>query len=227
MCAIVGSFNTETLHTLITLNSYRGCHSYSFSLYDTYLQRLTVHKKALGEVDISSINVPPRSYGIVHVQAPTTSSITLDSVHPACLGPLSSFTINKDTKHEEYDQCLWHNGIIKADCVKELQKRNGVIDWDTRLMLLELYAHGWYSLDRFDGSFSCLYYSQGGLYLFRNEISPMFIDSDLNISSTKFAGSTPTEANKVLKIEHSSKTAAPIFTFKTVENPYYFAEEDV
>ena len=56
--------------------------------------------------------------------------------------------------------------------------------WDTGLM------HDWLinkkSLDYIDGTFACLRYKNGKLYIFRNEISPLFIDDELNISSTKF-----------------------------------------
>lgn len=225
MCAIVGSFNTEKLQELVKLNLYRGSHSYSFSLYDTYLQRLTIIKRNIGEIDLDEINVPSRHYGIVHVQAPTTSARDLDSVHPARAEFISSFTVDKNTKHEEYKEALWHNGILKEDTIVKLQQRYGRISWDTLLLLTELSVNGWSALDNIDGTFSCFYYNNGGCYLFRNEISPMFIDNELNISSTKFSNSQATEPNKVLKLEFDYKTAAPIHTFKTVENPYYFGEQ--
>lgn len=224
MCAIVGSFNTEKLRELVKLNLYRGSHSYSISLYDTYLNRLTIVKRNIGEIDLNDVVVPSRNYGIVHVQAPTTSAKDLDSVHPARAGFISSFTVDKNTKHEFYEEALWHNGILKENTVVELQQHIGLIEWDTLLLLSELSHDGWNALNNIDGTFSCLYYNRGSCYLFRNEISPMFIDDELNISSTKFAGSKSTEPNKVLKIEFDYKTAAPIFTFKTVENPYYFGE---
>lgn len=224
MCAIVGSFDTNKLLELIELNSYRGSHSFSFSLYDTYLNRLTVVKRQVGSIDKSIINIPSRFYGIAHIQAPTTDARDADSVHPALADLLSTYTIDKDNTEYQYNHALWHNGILKADYCKTLQHRHGIINWDTNLMLCELMVDGWHSLSRLDGSFSCLYYVNGGLYLFRNEISPMFIDEEMNISSTKFDGSVSTEPNKVLKVELQNKTAAPIFTFKTVENPYYFGE---
>lgn len=224
MCAIVGSFSRDKLLELIKLNSYRGSHSYSFSLYDTYLGRLTIVKRALGEFDESIVDIPYRHYAIAHVQAPTTESKDNSSIHPALADIESTFTVNKDTTHYQYKHALWHNGILKAGYCDELRKRHGEISWDTNLLLCEMLTDGWYSLDKVDGTFSCLYYVNGGLHLFRNEISPMFIDSEMNMSSTKFEGSTSTEPNKVLRVELGNKTVAPIHTFKTVENPYYFGE---
>jgi hypothetical protein len=225
MCAIIGSFDTTKLHELIKLNSYRGSHSYSFSLYDTYTGTLTLIKQGLGNIDLSLVEVPQRQYGVVHVQAPTTESNSINSIHPARMDLISTFQVSKDVKHEVYEKCLWHNGILKEDVVKKLQEHSGDIKWDTMLMLLELYANGWYALDKLDGSFSCLYYATNNMYLFRNEISPMFIDDKLNVSSTKFESSKATEANKVLMMNFENKTASPIFSFKTVENPYFFGDE--
>lgn len=225
MCAIIGSFDTKKLHELVSLNSYRGSHSYSFSVYDTYTGTLVLRKRNLGTIDLSKIEVPYRHYGVVHIQAPTTDSKDLESVHPARLDLISTWQVDKDNKHEQYKQYLWHNGILKEDTIKQLQDRNGLVKWDTMLILLGLASDGWYSIGKLDGSFSCLYYVGGSLYLFRNEISPMFIDDDMNISSTKFAGSRATDPNKVLMMNFSTKTASPIFTFKTVENPYFFGDE--
>jgi len=224
MCAIVGSFDTDTLLDLIEINSYRGSHSYSFSILDTYTGIMTICKRELGDIDRSSIVIPERHYGIAHIQAPTTDARGLESVHPARANLISSYRVDKNTLNEQYSTCIWHNGIMKDDTIKELQKTSGDIKWDTMLMLCELMSEGWQALDKFDGTFSCLFYNSGSMYLFRNEISPMFIDNNMNISSTKFLGSRATEPNKVLRMEFEHKTAAPIYTFKTVENPYYFGE---
>lgn len=224
MCAIVGSFDTNKLHELVKLNMHRGSYSYSFSLYDCYTGRLIVMKQDFGEPDFSIINVPQRTYGVVHVQAPTTESTSMESIHPATAYPLSTFTKDKHNVLKEFNTCLWHNGILKESAIKKLQQSNGEVKWDTMLMLCELIGSGWSSFSKFDGSFSCLFYNNYSMFLFRNEISPMFIDDELNISSSRFQGSRETEANKVLKMEFDFKSAAPIFTFKTIENPYYFGD---
>ena len=58
--------------------------------------------------------------------------------------------------------------------------------------------------------------------VFRNEISPLFIDEDFNISSTKTDGFTSIEPNKMFVFEPLGKELSLIKEFNTVENPYYF-----
>ena len=50
----------------------------------------------------------------------------------------------------------------------------------------------------------------------------MFVDDQLNISSTKFENGTSTEPNKVLKINFTTKALNEVGSFTTKENPYYF-----
>jgi hypothetical protein len=54
----------------------------------------------------------------------------------------------------------------------------------------------------------------------------MFIDDEMNISSTKFTNSSSTQPDKVYKLDLQNGTYAPIYTFATVENPYYFLGEN-
>ena len=212
MCAIVGSFNRQKLLELIELNSYRGSHSYSFSTLDQY-GKLRIVTQALGTIKESEIVIPSGSYGIVHIQAPTTDAKTLSSIHPA---------IDVWWQETVPSRCLWHNGIIKANHIARMQKeQQSTEQWDTKLLLNDL-RNGFEVLNNVDGSFSCLYYSSFWLYLFRNEISPMFIDDHMNISSTKFVGSKPTEPNTVFYMDTVSKALRPVYKFETVENPYYF-----
>jgi hypothetical protein len=129
------------------------------------------------------------------------------------------------------DYALWHNGIIKANVVERLAQETGT-KWDTGQILSKIAASGqvpgqmwWECLNEFDGSFSCLMYSRGkGLYMFRNQISPMFMDTNLNISSTKFEGSFHTDPDIVWKMNPLEVKITEIGRFKTVENPYYFGE---
>lgn len=218
MCAIVGSRSLETLIELTKLNSYRGSHSYSVSLYNTTTGILSILKKSLGEPDLSRFSIPGNCYGIVHVQAPTTEEKTIDSVHPAVV---------TDRFEQWPTAALWHNGIIKAEMVKQLSYIHKT-SWDTMQILraLESSQNDWNKLNNLDGTFSCLYYNRESLslYLFRNEISPMFIDKELNLSSTKFEGSEETDPNVVFKIDFSYNRIVPRGKFTTVENPYFFAE---
>jgi len=209
MCAIVASFNRDKLLELIELNSYRGSHSYSFTTYDS-VNGLRIHARELGTINPDIIEIPNNGYGIVHVQAPTTEAKEAGNIHPAM----------------ENNTRLWHNGIIKANYVKQLQERYGQdIEWDTELLLRSI-NRSVSELRLMDGSFSCLYYDGFGAYLFRNDISPMFYDDKLNLSSTKFTGSVETPSECILEIDFNHKRLNKTgFSFKTVNNPYYFGAE--
>ena len=216
MCAIVGSFDTEKLKELVELNSYRGQHSHSISYYNCREKTLTITKK-LGSLELADINIPEGHYGICHIQAPTTDATDINSIHPA-----SGLFENKPT-------CLWHNGILKNTTVKALQKYYGTDEeWDTTLLLHRLNSAG--IPENIDGTFSCLWFKplgqgRGDLYLFRNEISPMFIDDNFNISSTKFEGSHSTDPNVILWMYMDLKLLIKKETFKTVESPYFFFQD--
>lgn len=214
MCAIVGSFDTKKLRDLVVLNSYRGQHSHSISYYNIETKLMTVTQN-LGELPLDDINIPEGHYGICHIQAPTTEAKDSSSIHPATLFDGTAI------------HALWHNGIVKDSSVQKLKEElhTPQTTWDTELILRKLATSG--SPDNIDGTFSCLWYrptemGRGDLILFRNEISPMFIDSDMNISSTKFENSTSTKANYMLKMDMVERTLQPVGVFKTVENPYFF-----
>lgn len=228
MCAIVGSRSREKLLELVELNSSRGSHSYSFSLYNIYTGDLRIVKKDFGAIDPNIVQVPINHYGIVHVQAPTTDSKDLSSVHPATsLPPYKTFTVDKNITEEYYSDALWHNGILKPTTIEAIQKRFTRlkdVKWDTRL-LLEVVNNSYLDLCEVDGTFSCLHYNDNRLVLFRNEISPMFFDSELNISSTKFEYSGATDPNTAWQMMFDSNQLRGIGgKFSTKENPYYFGE---
>lgn len=226
MCAIVGSRYEDKLLELVELNSNRGSHSYSFSLYNMYTGELRIVKRDFGTLDPSIVNIPTNHYGIVHVQAPTTGSKDLSSIHPATsLPPYKTFTVDKNITEEYYSDALWHNGILKPTTIAAIQEKYSrlkSVQWDTRL-LLEVVNNTYTDLCEVDGTFSCLHYNDNRLVLFRNEISPMFFDSELNISSTKFENSGSTNPNMAWKMEFSSNQLHGVGgKFKTVDNPYYF-----
>ncbi|AND75000.1 hypothetical protein pf16_77 [Pseudomonas phage pf16] len=205
MCGIFSSSNKETLAKLASLNQYRGSHS--FSVYDRVTGELT---KRFGEFDPSV--VVDGNYSICHVQAPTTAERGMDSVHPAIQPATGAM--------------LWHNGIIKDFDVKRLQAKHGMeTGWDTRLLLEELgQPKGQWldNLSEINGSFACVLVSTytGSMFVFRNEISPLFYDKQMNFSSVKFEGSQSLPANKFFAVGKSG--LATIGEFKTLENPYVF-----
>jgi len=209
MCSIIGSFSKEKIVDLVKLNLYRGQHSYSYSYYNPEDNNIQV-TRGLGEIPLDNINIPEGCYCIAHMQAPTTENKDINSVHPAQLG--SSF--------------LWHNGIIKSKWIEKRKEHIEVSEypnrnnsWDTFLILRQYLEDG--HLNNIDGTFSCVYYSpMEGLQLFRNEISPLFIDKDHNISSTKFDFSSPLNPNIIWNFT-PGESIIEDGTFNTVENPYF------
>lgn len=220
MCAIVGSRSINILKDLVALNSYRGSESYSYSWFNIYTHSLVIVQRGQGTLDIDKVILPSDCYGIVHIQAPTNNEGACSTIHPA---------IVMKQPYPEYtpDCALWHNGIIKADIVDKISEETGT-KWDTMQILRKITSsddNWWDSLNEFDGSFSCLMYVRTkGLFMFRNQISPMYVDVNLNVSSTKFEGSVQTQPDIAWKIDPLTNKMKEVGRFKTVENPYYFGE---
>lgn len=218
MCAIIGTKDFTTLLGMIDLNSYRGSHSHSISFYNIETGNLELLKRDFGMPDLYGWIIPENTYCVAHIQAPTTNEKTIESIHPAVGG---------NTKNFIPDHALWHNGILKEDTIKEFSSKYKTT-WDTK-QILNIIIDEWNdikSFDHLDGTFSCVYYRKetGCLYTFRNEISPLFIDDNMNISSTKFEGSRETEPNQIWQLNLKDNTMTSIGTFTTVENPYFFGD---
>lgn len=199
MCSIVASFDKEKLKELYKLNAYRGELSYSLTTFQPGLKIGIMMQDGgkMPEFLIDCVLVSSGDYIVAHSQAPTTDT---NNIHPAVYG----------------DIMLWHNGIIKQKSMPE-------DTWDTRWLLEQIVYYGWSSLSRIDGTFACIMYNNDHLYVFRNEISPMFYDKNLNFSSTKFEGSEPLEPNKVFLLNLEHKQLSTVAFFQTHENPYFFA----
>ena len=165
--------------------------------------------RKLGPINYDDIVIDLNEYCIVHQQAPTTENRDISAVHPA-----------------EYNgMYLWHNGILKPNTIKYLQEIcKSDSSWDSMLLLNYLYYHT--APNEIDGSFSCLFWDNTSphtqqLYMFRNEIAPLFIDDDLNISSTKFANSKSVKPNRLIGIYPEGQYTLDIdIIFNTVDNPY-------
>ena len=203
MCAITGSFSKHRLEDLYRLNAYRGELSYSLSAFSfdeniVRLETLMQDRDKMPEGLIKSLTEGDNKYYIAHSQAPTTNA---NNIHPAVYG----------------DAMLWHNGIIK-------QKNLTAGTWDTQWLLEQILDYGWSSLSRIDGTFACMMYNSGELFVFRNEISPMFYDKDMNFSSTKTEYTTSLPPNRVFKVNLKYKQLTPVAYFETMENPYYIPE---
>lgn len=205
MCSIVASFDKKKLLELYNLNSYRGKLSFSLTSFKHYINKEDIgviyrDEGELPEYLVKNLVLQNNDYIVAHSQAPTTNT---NNIHPAIYG----------------DALLWHNGIIKQNTISE-----GT--WDTRWLLQNIIDYGWSSLSRIDGTFACIMYNDSQLYVFRNEISPLFIDDHLNISSTRFEGSDSLPPNKVFRLDLETRTydPSPIAYFTTLENPYYLPE---
>lgn len=207
MCSIVSSFSKEKFIELAKLNEYRGTHSHSICYYDTPINQFFSLQKGIGTMDYKCINPFKQDYIIGHQQAPTTQEKSISTIHPASIGD---------------DYLLWHNGILKPKTINELQQKLKIpTDWDTLLLLHSIVSEGFNSLNSINGTFACIFYSHGKLFTFRNEISPLFIDDELNISSTNFDGARSIPANTIFLLDLEKRKLQRIENFKTVENPYY------
>ena len=216
MCAIFGSKNKEKFLELAELNQYRGYHAHSTTVFQTgalkhyhdaeklkYITTNSGDGEFRDTISMSEDDVLTMTYYLGHVQAPTTDT---SDTHPS--------NIKGDL--------LWHNGIIKDYQVKYWKESYGLLDWDTELLHRHILLNG--DLDNVDGTFSCVRYDKEHIYLFRNEISPLFYDEEMNISSTKFENAEETESGVMYKMNLHEKELEVMYRFETYENPYYFGE---
>lgn len=210
MCGIFASFRKDRLLKLAEANSYRGAHSHSITRFDSI--GISSVTKRLGAFNSEWVQEP--GFNLCHIQAPTTTEQEVGNIHPA-----------------DYRSCkLWHNGIIKTDAVRRLQIAHQSLEkWDTLLLLQDIAEYEFTGLSKIDGSFACFYYNPcRGLYVFRNEISPLFYNLDGDFSSVKQMWMEPVPANTVFKVDidfaTKSVTLTKVVDFTTFDNPYFFME---
>ena len=203
MCSISASKDKKQLLKLVDLNRYRGEESHSVSqfLYTDDGLDLKSQTKSYGPLDLDLLD-GNWDYCIVHQQAPTSKDVNNTDlaigkfIHPA----------KKDKSY------LWHNGIIKEG------KFEG--DWDTAWLFDQALNE---DLNKVDGSFACMLYHENQIYVFRNEISPLF-NNGSTFSSTLFPGGSTITPNVYWKLDYSLGILEQQWKFKTKENPYYFGE---
>lgn len=219
MCSIIGSFEYHMLVHLYELNSYRGTHSHSVSVYDFRNKKVLYVDRDMGDLSNTKLSnicrTFPGHYYVVHSQAPTTENYSYINIHPAAF------------HHTEVrsTSLLWHNGILKPATIKKLREETCISStWDTQLLLNYMINKG--NLSEVDGTFACLMHHMGEMYMFRNEISPLFIDFDMNISSTRFdetaadGGSFSVKPNHVFRLDLFNKHTIIESTFSTKNSPY-------
>ena len=203
MCSISASKDKKQLLKLVDLNRYRGEESHSVSqfLYSDDGLDLKSQTKSYVPLDLDLLD-GNWDYCIVHQQAPTSKDVNNTDlaigkfIHPA----------KKDKSY------LWHNGIIKEG------KFEG--DWDTAWLFDKALNE---DLNKVDGSFACMLYHENQIYVFRNEISPLF-NNGSTFSSTLFPGGSTITPNVYWKLDYSLGILEQQWKFKTKENPYYFGE---
>lgn len=199
MCSIVGSFNAKEAKALCEANYYRGSLNHSISYIDINSNTIEVNRYK-GSLDLDKIMSYKDKYIIVHQQAPTQNS---SFIHPA----------------EFNSSYLWHNGLLKFDCVQKFKsKYKDENDWDTYYILKELQNLNFKELD---GSYACLYF-RDNLYMFRNNLAPLYVDDKMNISSTQFNGSISLKSERFFRVNLQRKKLIEILQFETIETPYFF-----
>lgn len=147
------------------------------------------------------------TYFIGHVQSPTSNSA---KPHPAV----------SISHYGEYR--LWHNGIVKDVTLNKYRKlvSYDFKDWDTMFILKMIYNTGFGGLSKIDGSFACVYNdNKNDTFIFRNELAPLYIDCDLNLSSIKYDDMQLLPPNKVFYI-NDNKELVVVAEFETLNNPY-------
>ena len=203
MCAIFGSFNVDKMKELAVLNSYRGSFSHSFTEFNLE-KGISNMCKGFGPVNTDGLKQKDNTFYIAHIQAPTGGMVDdFNRIHPATRG----------------SKLLWHNGILKQSYLRD----SGYSGWDTQY-LIDVVVD-WDILGSIDGSFSCLMIENKDLHLFRSQAAPMFFDDELNLSSTKFEGSTSTKEGIVYKVDLENKSLSEIKTFQSKSNPYYLVNQ--
>lgn len=202
MCSIFGSYDKTIISELALLNASRGTLSHSIALFNEVgsLEQLI---RATGPL----LEIPDwNGYILCHQQAPTTQE--LDTIHPS----------------NYRDNLLWHNGIIKEGYLKMLiDSSRDTNEWDTHHLNRIISIEGLDGLSNIRGSFTCIRYdTTRTLSMFRNHISPMFIDG-ANISSVPFSSnSKPIDVNHEYIHDFTTKTWIKGREFINIETPFFY-----
>lgn len=202
MCSITGSFDKLIFDKLTVIGYSRGNFSHSITQFSSENFQI---KKSFDKI----ISDPNKIFYLGHSQAPTGGMIKdTYRIHPA--------------KEEGY--YLYHNGILKQSYIDLLKEEfNTRENWDTLLLLKKIVKDEFKILSEIDGSFTGVLFSNSNyIYLFRNEITPLWIDKDFNFSSIKFENSFLIKENTIFELNLISKNLKEIGKFTTRNNPYNF-----
>jgi asparagine synthetase B (glutamine-hydrolysing) len=209
MCSIIGSFSKDKFKELVLLNQHRGTFSYSFLVLNPKKLKIDTLKQDFGSFDLNSIDDATDGYYLGHCQAPTGGLIKdKDRIHPAKID----------------DVFLFHNGIIKQKDVTRLKMEHETyVEWDTKLMLMEIKKNGLTpTLNTIDGSFACVYVDGLKFRIFRSAAGTLFVDDCGNISSTKFENSNRIEQGNVFVLDLLNNTMITEDKFVSKSSPYFY-----
>lgn len=222
MCSIFCSFDKKRILELYQLNSSRGECSFSITNFDLAedgsIQKISIHRsREFFDPDLIS----DQGYHICHIQAPTGERTNdLKNIHPA----------------EWNGHLLWHNGIVKDKDIKRLQQKQNISDgWDTALLLNELEEEEKLeNISQIDGSFACIYLFENKIFLFRNDLAPLYYSRNkMDISSVPWINDdvyceckylTSNIYFQLIFTSNSSGVLKPAGEFTTFDNPYFFGE---
>jgi len=232
VCGIVGSRDPRKLLNILDELSTRGTRAFSVTLIDLQLLSL-VHQIGMHErysraaVETCIIEIAEEKfavhnpYWIVHLQSPTAINY---SFHPARdeathyslwhNGMLESSELEKfkdDKGDKPWDTELLLNLLTTGDMrtpPRMLDSLPTTVDrqQNTSPNPLQSILPQIQHLQKFQGSFACLYLIKGqGLYAFRNRIAPMFHDEYGTVCSIMFSGAEKMDPNTVYVIPSMEK----------------------
>lgn len=184
MCSIFGSFDKDVIKELLKLNQFRGNFSYSITQGDNTV-------KDFGPFNTDRLDeFNDEDYIICHVQSPTGGMIEdRDRIHPT----------------EDVNSKLWHNGLLKANGIRYLQKDlDETITFDTKLLHKHLIKSNFTRLSEIEGLFACVFQYANEIFLFRTKHGKLYIDDDLSISSVRFTGLTKPPGNTSHSINYDT-----------------------
>lgn len=213
MCSIFGSKDRNRFIHLAKQNQFRGNFSHSISIFRSngIFQVISKEFGGFREQDVPKFK--DILYYIGHVQAPTGGLVkNRNRIHPAKIN----------------NAYLFHNGIIKESCLKEITSTGITEVWDTKVFLNYLYDKNLpKTLSMIDGSFGCVYVHENGVKIFTSDIITLFYNDDHDISSIKTdkvnIRFTP---NIIYDFDIMNDIIVQVGSFTSKSSPYFFIEGD-
>lgn len=206
MCGIYLAKTVKEFSAIAENNKWRGHDTNSITII--YNDDVIDTKRFIGEFKEEYFNKFESVDNIKYVVGHTQSATTKDSTaHP--IGDQSGNFL------------LWHNGVLKSSCIKQLQTvLNMSTSFDTELLVNSIARCGINSLNKIDGGFACILHDkrENMIYAFRNTQCPLFYNEVTHaLSSVKSKEFSQFKHDEIVDI----KTFNVIQTFKTKNNPFF------